>query len=352
MAGIKIPNKSRCFVVKYTGKYPYARCQFCEKRLRDCFGVQFTFIGFSIIALLLLTFTISDLPALVVDIVLIIFMLVLLLAIIANREANDMVISNFMMRKLNLELVHQIRHSTKEITEINNQLEKANRLKTEFLSNVSHELRTPLTSIMGFSDVLLEEKIACLNDDQRRFMRSIRRNSRGLLSLINNLLDSSKIEAGKMEFLFEYVDINNMIKMVTEDMKPLLDEKEISMVFNPIDIPHPYADKEKIKRVLINLLNNATKFTGKKGQITIDAAQVTDGVQISVSDTGVGIKSENLSKVFEKFTKASMLGTGLGLSIVKSLVEAHGGRIWAESQGAGQGSRFIFIIPLKKKEEE
>jgi signal transduction histidine kinase len=235
-------------------------------------------------------------------------------------------------------------------------LESALKTKSEFLASMSHELKTPLISIMGFSQILTNKNSGELSDRQKHFIESIRKSGEFLLSLINNILDLSKIEAGKIELNIEKISLRSTI----EETLTLFYEKALKhkiVIIKEFE-PGPdliEADKQRVKQILINLLSNAVNFSKEEGgTITVTVKKAGDHVQISVSDTGIGIKPENMGKLFGKFEQLEKDiskkygGTGLGLAITKQLVELHGGRIWAESK-YGKGSMFTFMLPLIEK---
>jgi signal transduction histidine kinase len=239
-----------------------------------------------------------------------------------------------------------------EIEDKSRQLEAASRHKSEFLANMSHELRTPLNAIIGFSEVLGERMFGELNEKQEEYLKDIHASGQHLLSLINDILDLSKIEAGRMEL--ELTDfhlpaaLDNALTLVRERagrrgiaLHAALDDR----------IEYIRADERKIKQVLLNLLSNAIKFTPEGGRIDVRAALGDGVVEVSVSDTGVGIAPEDQEAIFEEFRQVGTAakkveGTGLGLALSRKFVELHGGRIWVESQ-VGEGSTFTFTIPVR-----
>ncbi len=236
----------------------------------------------------------------------------------------------------------------------NLRLEAADKAKSEFLANMSHELRTPLNSSIGFSELLKDGMAGELNEKQKHYVDNILTSNEFLLTLINDILDLSKIEAGKIEL----VPAKMSIPVTIHETLSLIKEKAmkhnvlLNTEFDP-EIEFIDADKQRFKQVLFNLLSNAVKFSKEEGgTVTITAKKEGDMAQISVSDTGIGIKEENLSKLFHKFEQLESGisqkygGTGLGLAITKQLVELHRGRIWAQSK-YGEGSTFTFLIPLK-----
>ncbi|WP_342304846.1 PAS domain S-box protein [Methanolobus sp. ZRKC5] len=231
--------------------------------------------------------------------------------------------------------------------------ETASRTKSEFIANISHELRTPLNSIIGFSDIMLDGIAGELVPQQEGFMHHISNSGHHLLTLINDILDVSKIEAGKMNLRFDMVDVKTIIDEIVTMTQTLTSEKKITVGIElPENMPKILADKSKLKQILYNLIGNAIKFTDNCGKIII-RTEVDDGIiRISVIDTGIGISRNDLKKLFKPFIQIDSSisrkyeGTGLGLALVKELVELHSGKIWVESE-LGNGSTFIFEIPVK-----
>ncbi|MBV8068647.1 MAG: response regulator [Acidobacteriaceae bacterium] len=232
----------------------------------------------------------------------------------------------------------------------NREIERANRLKSEFLASMSHELRTPLHTIIGFADLLAEGLKGTLNPDQKRFVGHIQRDARHLLELINDVLDLSKIEAGHLELHPETFNAADVAGETIDNLRPQAVGKQITFVESFDANVMITADRVRLKEILYNLVSNAIKFTPEKGQITVVCSEQTDGVFFAVTDTGIGIDPAEHQAIFDKFyqvgstTRGIREGTGLGLAITKSLIEMHGGKIWVEST-PGQGSRFQFVFP-------
>jgi signal transduction histidine kinase len=248
--------------------------------------------------------------------------------------------------------------------------EKATQAKSDFLAGMSHELRTPLNSVIGFSQVLLAKNFGELNEKQASYVSYILDSGIHLLNLINDILDISKVEAGKMELLLSKIHIKSFI----ENSLVMIQEKASAHNIKvAADVPEDFeitADERKLKQIIFNLLSNAAKFTPDGGNITVQARKVRgqgpatdprslipDYVEISVTDTGIGIPREEQKKIFDIFHQVKggiqdkTPGTGLGLPITKGLIELHGGRILVESEGDGKGSRFVFVIPVKREAE-
>jgi PAS domain S-box-containing protein len=246
-------------------------------------------------------------------------------------------------------------------------LAEVDRLKTQFLANMSHELRTPLNSIIGFSRVILKGIDGPINEVQRQDLSSIYNSGHHLLGLINDVLDLSRIEAGKMELAFAEVNLNDVLEGVLATTRGLIKDKPIELIRDiPDHLPALHADSTRLRQILLNLLSNAAKFT-HQGQIRVSARmveavhrqteQTAPFMEISVSDTGPGISAEDIGRLFERFSQLDGSatrkagGTGLGLHISRYLVEMHGGRIWAESAGTpGRGATFRFTMPVSQPE--
>ena len=238
-----------------------------------------------------------------------------------------------------------------EIEEKGRQLEVANRHKSEFLANMSHELRTPLNAVIGFSEVLLEKMFGEVNTKQEEYLKDIYDSGRHLLSLINDILDLSKVEAGRMELELTRFDLPAAIDNALTLVKGRAANHAIKLT------PHVdprlgefVADERKLKQVLVNLLSNAVKFTPEGGHVEVRAAPADGGVEIAVTDTGIGIAPEDHEAIFEEFRQVGSdyarkrEGTGLGLTLTRRFVELHGGRIWVKS-APGEGSTFTFTLP-------
>jgi signal transduction histidine kinase len=320
--------------------------------------------------------------------------LLFVVAFISSYTAHLLKTNRQKMRDQNRDLQksrEEVSRAAERLREKNTQLKTAmqkaqesDRMKSEFLANMSHELRTPLNHIIGFTELILDENFGQLNETQKEYLTDVLQSSRHLLSLINDILDLSKVEAGKMEL--DLSDVNP--KMLLEGSLVMIKEKATKQgieLTTEIDaIPEVIkADERKLKQVMYNLLSNAVKFTPKNGKVTLRAEQVQCSlgaraqrgdreqpplngnwvleskqeaekhhpcIMISVSDTGIGIKSDDLTRIFFPFEQGdgsaakTYQGTGLGLAITKKMVELHGGRIWAESDGEGKGSTFCFIV--------
>ena len=240
-----------------------------------------------------------------------------------------------------------------ELTELATELERVAQVKSEFLSNMSHELRTPLNSINGFSEVLYDETFGPLNEKQKQYVNNVLTSGKHLLSLINQILDMAKVEAGKMTLTLSSCEIPVLLNEISMLVADLVNKTKLQMVLEiDDDLPNIEADELKVKEVLYNLLSNAIKFNHEGGKVGIKAKQIGSEIEIVVWDTGIGIAPENMEKIFEGFFRVDTPysrvteGTGLGLPLSKKLVELHGGKLTVESKGLNKGSSVHFTLPI------
>jgi signal transduction histidine kinase len=274
----------------------------------------------------------------------------------------------------------KLQQQNAEMVKAKEAAEAASRAKSEFLANMSHELRTPLNHIIGFTELVVDKQFGALNEAQEEYLNDALHSSRHLLSLINDILDLSKVEAGKLAL--EVTDVD--LRMLLENSLTMVKEKalkhRIQLSVDIDGIPETIqADERKLKQIMYNLLSNAVKFTPDGGAVTLlarhlsfkagywltregqtvllpmgsdEGSKIQGGLmEILVQDTGIGISRGDLERIFDPFERVESLsggrqpGTGLGLSLTRRLVELHGGKIWAESDGEGRGSKFTFVIP-------
>lgn len=248
-----------------------------------------------------------------------------------------------------LGVVTVLRDITKEI--------EADRAKSEFVSTVSHELRTPMTSIKGYTDLLLMGAVGELNPQQHHFLEVIKSNADRLTALINDLLDISRMETGRLRLEIQPMQMREVLDEVIGSLRGRAEEKDLTMrVEVPQDLPQVMADRDRITQVVLNLVDNAVRYTPEGGEVTVRAELADDALLVHVQDTGIGIAPEEQNRIFERFYRSEDArvqeteGTGLGLAIVKSLVEMHGGQVWVTSE-LGKGSTFSFAIPLRGRGE-
>jgi len=231
--------------------------------------------------------------------------------------------------------------------------ERLNRLKSEFMASISHELRTPLHTIIGFAELLEEEAEASLSEKQRRFLHHIHTDSEHLLSLINDVLDLSRIEAGGLNLRAEALSLQEIVTQSVNAIRPYANSKAVSVREGGQLEVGVWADPTRLRQILYNLLSNGAKFTKAGGEVWVEAAVEGSLVKITVGDTGLGIAPEECIRIFDKFYQVGFTpvgvreGTGLGLAICKQLVEMQGGKIWVESKPQ-EGSRFHFTLPYRE----
>jgi signal transduction histidine kinase len=275
--------------------------------------------------------------------------------------------SIFMVLRNAAKNISQRENAEEELIQAKEAAEAASNAKSEFLANMSHELRTPLNHIIGFTELVVDKQVGPLNTVQDEYLNDVIVSSRHLLSLINEILDLSKVKAGKLDLQLCSVNLRKLLENSLTMIKENAFKHGIELSNYLNGIPDTITvDERKLKQIMYNLLSNAVKFTPKGGKISITtrtceinsalfstaANNSNGGIEISVADTGIGLNSEDLDRIFTPFEQVEnsnsckFPGTGLGLSLTKSLVELHDGRIWAESEGKGKGSTFSFIIPV------
>ena len=249
-------------------------------------------------------------------------------------------------------LEQKVTERTRELASANQKLDETGRHKSAFLASMSHEFRTPLNAIIGFSQVLLDPSMKVAVEEKTQFLTDILNSGKHLLNLINEILDLSKIEAGRMELQIEDASLSEVIETVQSTVRPLAAKKALNFrVETDGRIPPIPMDAGRIKQVLLNLLGNAIKFTPEEGKVWMRTSMGNGQVQVEVGDTGPGIPQEEQERIFLEFQQVKSVtggdkpeGTGLGLALAKKFVEMHGGRIWVESE-VGRGSRFFFTLP-------
>ena len=250
-------------------------------------------------------------------------------------------------------LAANLNRMSAELGRLYREIEAASRHKSEFLANMSHELRTPLNAIIGFSEVLLERMFGELNPKQEEYLQDVLTSGRHLLSLINDILDLSKVEAGRVELEPSAFNLPAALEGCLTLVRERTTQHGMALTLTVDErVGDVVADERKVRQVVLNLLSNAVKFTPDGGRVAVDAAWVDGGVEIAVSDTGIGIAPEDQAAVFEEFRQVGRdqarksEGTGLGLALARKFVELHGGRIWLTSE-VGKGTTFAFTLPVR-----
>jgi PAS domain S-box-containing protein len=275
-----------------------------------------------------------------------------------NRDITDRKLAEQEVLRLNLDLERRVAERTRELERTaaelekrNREVERLNRMKTEFLTRSSHELRTPLNAIVGYADLLAEQSAGPLPPPYPRFVANIQGGARHLLDMVNDLLDISRIEAGRIELSLEGFDISAALDEVLSVITPLAEIKSIRVENRVAPGTALIADRVRFKQILYNLMSNAVKFTPEQGRVWIETAVHRETVTVCVGDTGIGIAPGELEAIFEEFhqvasaRKISAAGTGLGLAITRKLARLHGGDVRVESE-PGKGSRFLVWLPF------
>lgn len=271
-----------------------------------------------------------------------------------SRATDDLRKSNEEIYKKNIELAKL----GNRLSEANDKLKTLDKLKDEFISLASHELRTPMTAVKSYLWMVLQGEGGKISEKQASYLNRAYKSTDHLIALVSDMLNASRIESGRITLNIIKSNLEQIVDDVIAELIPRATELdiEISAIPNPL-LPPVLADHDKIKEVLINLVGNALKFTPKKGKIKISFIEKDGMVETSVSDSGVGIKKEDMPKLFQKFSMVgdsiqraqNTQGTGLGLYISKSIVELHGGKIWVKSEGVGKGTTFTFSLKIAKR---
>lgn len=261
-------------------------------------------------------------------------------------------------RQFGLRLEGEVKKATKDLRAANVQLKKLDAAKSEFVSIASHQLRTPLTVIKGYISMMLEGNFGKIDLRKRDSLEKVYLSNERLIRLVENLLNISRIESGRLQFTFREMRLENLVVSVINELSEPAKEKGLKLEYAPPPKPLPKLriDEEKIRQVVMNLVDNAIKYT-KKGKVRVSVEQEDGRVKFSARDTGSGISGDDLARLFKKFSRGAGVstvnteGTGLGLYVAKEMIDAHGGHIWAESEGERKGSRFCFTLPVENNSE-
>ncbi|MFH1582851.1 MAG: GAF domain-containing sensor histidine kinase, partial [Candidatus Falkowbacteria bacterium] len=257
-------------------------------------------------------------------------------------------------KNFSVKMEKEVEKATRDLKKANVQLKKLDAAKSEFISIASHQLRTPLTVIKGYISMMLEGNFGQLTKLETESLEKVFVSNERLIQLVENLLNISRIESGRLQFDFHEVDLNKMVEGVIEELAGNAKKKNLILQYKPPAKPLPKIkiDDEKIRQVVMNLIDNGIKYT-KQGSVTVKLEQAGNKIRFLVADSGVGIRPEDMANLFKKFSRGSRTslihteGTGLGLYVARMMVEAHHGKIWAESSGEGKGSKFCFELPVK-----
>ncbi len=354
-------NKN-CWLAKTLNYSPVNRCQYCELKFHRCLFFQYLIISLVLTLLLLvLSFLIEGgIPKLVI---ISIFTLVIVYGYFFNKSTEKIIEAVFAQRKAKeaLEelaegLESQVDQRTKELRKAYEEVDKLSKAKSEFISIASHQLRTPLTAIKGYISMLMEGTYGKFLDRQRKPMENIYQSNERLIDLVNDLLNLSRLEAGKLEFSPQPVSLEEIVAEAVKELKINAENKGlyIKMAEFPKTLPQIMVDRDKLRQVILNIIDNAIKYT-RKGGVVIELSKIDSWEQIKISDTGEGLEKKEIKNLFQMFSRASagtqlhVEGAGIGLHVAKKFIEMHNGKIWVESQGRGKGSTFYIQLPLSQR---
>lgn len=359
----KIGNKEyvnkNCWLVNNLGYPPSERCKYCELKFRNCLFFQYLIISLALIVFFLLLSVIieGEIPKLFA---IAIFSLAAAYGYFFNTSTEKIIKAHFeqkkakqALEKLARELERKVEQRTRYLRKANEQLKELDAAKSEFISIASHQLRTPLTVIKGYISMMLEGNFGVLTEAEIESLKKVFLSNERLIRLVENLLNISRIESGRLQFDFREADLNEMVKSVIDELSETAKKKNLILRYNQPAKPLPKIkiDDEKIRQVVINLVDNGIKYTNN-GKVDVSLKRREDKIRFCVSDSGMGIKQEDMVNLFKKFFRGmgtSLIhteGTGLGLYVARKMIEAHGGKIWAESGGKNQGSEFYFELPI------
>lgn len=327
-------------------------------------GPYFTLIMVGLIAFAILKHHLMDIKVITTEIFSILVSLVLLVNALLSKSLNDFILNFSLFLAISFFSIMLIRSVLKEVKtreelaalteklqKANLDLQKLDRAKSEFISIASHQLRTPLSIIKGFVSMLSEETYGSLTEKQKEILEKIFISNERLVHLINDLLDLSRMEGGRMTFDWEFIPLTELVQSVVDELKPGAENKKLELKWNPYsEKMYVRADEAKLRQVIMNLIDNAIKYT-PSGSVEVKLEKIDQKVRLSVRDTGIGIDKEEMEMLFGKFVRGKGTqrlwteGTGLGLYVASKILEEHKGKIWGESQGEGRGSTFFVELP-------
>lgn len=351
-------NKN-CWLVKILNYAPYGRCNYCEFKFRNCLFLHYQiasliFVFFFLTLSFLINGKISKLATIFV------FVSVIICGYFFNKSTEKIIKANFAEKKakealeeLTKKLKKQVNQRTKKLKKAYEELKVLDKAKSEFISMASHQLRTPLTILKGYVSMILEGDFGKISKKVKEKLFNIFQSNERLIRLVNELLNISRIELGKMELKEEVVQIENLIQSCCDEVKIQVEKKKLKLTWQKFKNPLPKikVDPFKIRQVVLNLIDNALKYT-KSGEIKIKAEKINSFLQISIKDTGEGLAKEEQKNIFKGFVRGRAgvscwtEGAGLGLYVAKKYLELYQGKIWAESEGIGKGSTFYIEIPI------
>ncbi|MFH1575827.1 MAG: HAMP domain-containing sensor histidine kinase [Candidatus Nealsonbacteria bacterium] len=349
-----------CWLAKTLNYTPYKRCRYCEFRFRGCVFLHYQIISLVLILVLFIaSFLIEGKISKLI--IISIFSLVIIYGYFFNRSTEKIIKASFAERKakealeeLTEELENQVEQRTQELQEAYEDLKKLDKAKSEFVSIASHQLRTPLTAVKGYVSMIIEGAYGKLSQDLIKPLKNVYESNEKLIKLVNDLLDLSRLEAGKIEFSPAVNSLEKIVSGVIADLKINADKKNLylKLVKSKKPLPEVMVDQPKIRQILLNIIDNAIKYT-KDGGIAVELKKTDSREQIIISDTGVGIAPDEMKNLFQMFSRADSSsklhtnGAGIGLHIAKKFIDMHKGKIWAQSQGKNKGSTFYIELPIK-----
>jgi signal transduction histidine kinase len=353
-------NKN-CWLVENLGYAPVERCQYCETRFKECLFFQHLLVSLALIVFLLSLSWLID-GEVSILIIVTIFILIVVYGFFFSRSTEKIIKVNFSEKKaqealdeLNRELETRVNRRTKELNKAYQELQVLDRAKTEFISIASHQLRTPLGVLRGYLSMLLQGDFGSFSSPAREAIGEAYQASLRLLKLSNDLLSASQIDSGKIELSYQKIRIKSFLNEIFSEMKSIADQRGLSLrLKHGKGVIEIEGDVGKLRQVIINLIDNAIRYT-EKGGVEIKSSLTENKLLLEISDTGLGLDKKDMNDLFRSFFRGetgknlNAAGTGLGLYIAQIFVKKHKGRLWAESDGRGKGSRFFIELPLMKR---